>query len=159
MHIHLPQRFRVLLSFCIVVIVAMVFFIKSNSRPKNDYPHVTGKIIYLDSAMGSLPTRDVGKYRYLKIENYPYPFEIYADEQGARIDSLKKGDIVTARFYETSNTKEEHINRFLQFLEKNNKLYFKRTDFMANLGYVIIGLSIALMFFFYTLYKKNKIPY
>jgi len=137
----------------------MVFFIKSNSRQKNAYPHVRGEITYLDSAMGSLPLRDLGKYRYLKIENYPYPFEIYADEQGPRIDSLKKGDMVTAWFYETGNTKEEHINRFLQFLQKDNNLYFKRTDFMANLGYVIIGLSIALMFFFYTLYKKNKIRY
>jgi hypothetical protein len=72
---------------------------------------------------------------------------------------LKTGDIVTAYYYENSSTKEDGINRFLQFLEKDNKLYFKRTDFAIKLGCVMIALLLASMCLFYILYKKNKIPY
>ena len=109
--------------------------------------------------MGDMPNRDFGKYRYLEILNYQYPFEIYSDEQGKSIDSLKKGDIATVYFYENSFSGMDRINRFAQYIERNDKLYFKRTDFSKNLGYVMILLLLAMMVFFYLLYKKGKIPY
>ncbi|MDB5123633.1 MAG: hypothetical protein JWP94_1762 [Mucilaginibacter sp.] len=159
MHIHIPARFRFLLAFCLVTVIPVIIFIKSNSKPKSDYIHITGKLIYRDSVMGNLPFRDKGSYRYIKIENYQFPFQIYAEKQGASIDSLNVGDVVTVYFYENRFTKESGINNFLQYLEKDNKIYFKRTDFAKNVGYVIIGLLIVSIAFFYVLYKKGKMPY
>ncbi len=160
MHLHIHTKsFRVLLALSIVSILGVGFFIKNNSRSKNDYQQITGRLIYLDSKLGDLPYRDLGKYRYMRIEGYPYPFEIYADEQGASLDSLRKGDKVTAWFYETDNTREERINRFLQYLEENKKLYFKRTDFTANLGYILIAMILAALWLFYWFYKKGKLAW
>jgi len=158
LHIH-TKNFRVLLALAIIGIITGMYIIAVNSRPKNDYQHVTGRLTYLDSKLGDLPNRDLGKYRYAQIEGYPYPFEIYADEQGANVDSLKKGNEVTAWFYETDNTKEERINRFLQYLEKDKKLYFKRTDFQANFGYVLIALIVGALCLFYWFYNKGKMAW
>lgn len=160
MHLHIHSKnFRVLLALGIVGILFVAIFITNSSRQKKDYQHVTGRLIYLDSKFGGLPYRDMGKYRYVQIEGYAYPFEIYADEQGPSLDSLKKGDKVTAWFYETDNTREERINRFLQYLEKDKKLYFKRTGFTANLGYVLIALILSALCLFYWFYKKGKIAW
>jgi hypothetical protein len=160
MHLHIHSKnFRVLLALGIVGILLVIFFIKNSSRQKKDYPHLTGRLTYLDSKLGDLPYHEMGKYRYAQIEGYPYPFEIYADEQGPSLDSLKKGDKVTAWFYETNNTRDERINRFLQYLEKDKKLYFKRTGFTANLGYVLIALILGALCLFYWFYKKNKIAW
>jgi hypothetical protein len=158
-HPHIPARLRFLIAFCLVMFIPIVIFMRNDSKQKNEYPHITGKITYRDSILGNLPVRDMGLYRYIKIENYPYPFEIYSDTQSATMDSLKTGDIVTAYFYETDDAKEEKINRVLQFLQKGDKYYFKRTAFKQQLGYVMIGLLLAMMCFFYILYKKGKISY
>jgi hypothetical protein len=139
--------------------IGAVLLIRNSTKEKKDYNHITGRLTYLDKQMGNLPIRDIGEYRYVKIENYIYPFEIYADEQGARIDSLKTGDIVTAYFYENGFTRRDQLNRFLQYLEKDNKLYFKSGNAGVIAGYVVIAGSIFLIIFCYILYKRNKIAY
>jgi len=159
MHIHLPHNLRAYLAFSVVMIIVAIWIILKNSGMKDEYSHITGKLTYLDKHLSDLPNRDFGSNRYFKIENYAYPFEVYADKQSVRIDSLKIGDRVTAYFYETDNTHEEQINRYLQFLQKSNKMYFERTDFTQQLGYVIILMMLIFAYFCYHFYKAGKIPY
>jgi len=159
MHIPIPHNLRASFAFSIILIFAAIWLIKKNSGSKNDYSHVTGKLTYLSKRLGHLPNRDLGMYRYFKIENYAYPFEVYADEQGARMDSLKTGELVTAYFYETDNTHEEQVNRFLQFLQKDNKMYFTQRVFNKQIGYVLILLAIVFAYFCYLAYTSGKIEY
>lgn len=154
-----PVTFRTIFFISVIFCVGMVILMWRNFKEKNDYQYMTGKITYLDKKLGTLPFRDLGAYRYLVVENYPYPFEIYADEQGATIDSLKKGDVVTAYFYQTKSTQNEGINRFLQYLEKGNKLYFKRGNTIVIIGVIIIITMLLLSGWSYFLFKKGKIPY
>ncbi|WP_428328070.1 hypothetical protein [Mucilaginibacter sp.] len=136
-----------------------MILIKDSSREKSEYLHVSGKLIYRDSKLGKMPYRDSGAYRYIKIAGYSQPFEIYADEQGKLIDSLKIGNTVTAWYQKPYIPSQEGVNRFLQFLEKDNKLYFEPTGFQQQLGYAIILMALVMMLLFYVLYKKGKIAY
>lgn len=155
----LPLTFRIIVAVSFVLSIIFCVVMWRDSKEMKDYDHLTGKITYLDKQLGNLPNRDMGSYRYLKIENYRYPFEIYTDEQGARMDSLKTGDEVTVFFYQTGNTEQEGINRFAQFIEKNSKLYYKRGNFMITVGISMIVCLILLSVGCYFLYKKGKIPY
>jgi hypothetical protein len=130
-----------------------------NAKKKEDYDHLRGKITYLNQKLGNLPYRDVGLYRYLTIDNYQYPFEIYTDEQSARVDSLKTGDMVDVYFYQTGDTEKIHLNRFLQFLDKDDKPYFKRGNLIIGLGIASIAMLIALCVACYVFYKRGKMAY
>lgn len=157
--INFSLRFRTIAFIGIAIMVLGIVHARFNSKEKNEYDRIDGHITHLGEKLGALPNRDVGIYRYLVIDTYPFPFEIYADEQGKRIDSLKAGDMVTVFFYETGNTKSESLNRFLQYLEKDGGVYFVRGDFQKKLGFVVSGLGLMLILFVFILYKKNKIAY
>jgi hypothetical protein len=68
---HIPIKFRFLFSFCLVMIIPTVIFMKNSSRQKKDDLHVTGKLTYLDKKMGDLPYWDMGLYlQKLKIISF-----------------------------------------------------------------------------------------
>ena len=148
-----------MVALSIVMIGCSIYFIFLNTKAKSDYEHLTGKITYLEKSFGEYPSRNMGKYRYLNINNYAHVFEIYADEQSSKIDSLNNGDIVTAYFYETNSTNIEGINRYLQYLEKDNIIFYKKTSFSIIIGFVLIILAAILIMMSYIFYKQNKISY
>ncbi len=152
----LPLRFRIIFAISAILIAFMVYVIFLNSKEKTDYQKLSGNITYLDKQFVEYPNRDLGKYRYLKLNTYPYIFEIYSDEQSNRIDSLKIGENVDIYYYETNNTHLSQINRFLQYLEKDNKVFFKRENSNNIAGATVIGLSILLIIVSFILYKKDK---
>ena len=155
----LPLSFRVISTISGILIAFMIYVILLNSKAKTDYQKLSGSIIYLDKQFEEYPNRDLGKYRYLKLNTYPYIFEMYSDEQSSRIDSLKVGENVDVYYYEINNTHSEQINRFLQYLEKDNKVFFKRGNSNNIAGFVVIGISIVLIVGSFMLYKKGKILY
>jgi hypothetical protein len=155
----LPLTFRTIVLTGTVLSILFLVMIYRSTKEKTDYDQLSGKITYLNERLGNLPYRDLGRYRYLKIDGYQYPFEIYADDQAPLMDSLKTGDMITIYFYQTNNTIEEGINRFTQFIEKGDKLYFKRGNFIIGLSITMIIFMISLSVWCYFLYKRGKIPY
>jgi len=120
----------------------------------------------LDKELGTLPVRHHGKYRYLEIDGYPYPFEIFVGNEPGdfkpkyeRIDNLKQGDTVSIFYYETENTKNEGINRFIQFIDKDGQSFFERGNSNKLMGIAFIGLSIMLTVSGLVLWKLKKIPF
>jgi len=155
----LPLTFRVVVAITIALSIFMIVVIYTNTKEKNEYDHITSEITYLNEKLGDLPNRDLGLYRYLKIDGYAYPFEIYADDQAPLMDSLKTGDVITIYFYQTNSTIKEGINRYTQFIEKDNKLYFKRGNVVIVIGIFVIIIMVLLSAWCYFLYKRGKIPY
>ena len=155
----LPLSFRVISFIAAILIAAMIYMIMLSSKEKTDYQKLSGKVIYLDKQYEKYSLKDLGKYRYLKIDTYPYIFEMYSDEQPKRIDSLKSGDKVSVYYYETNNTHSEQINRFLQYLEKDNKIFFQRGNSNKIAGFVVIGLSIILILGSFILHKNDRMQY
>jgi len=155
----IPLSFRSVVALSIFLSIIFGVLMWRNSKEKKEYDHLNGKITYLDQKLGELPYRDLGLYRYLKIDSYQYPFEIYTDEQSARIDSLKVGDVVDAYFYQTGDTEKIHLNRFLQFLDKDDKPYFKRVNLIVGFGIASIAMLITLCIACYVFYKRGKMAY
>ncbi|MEP2670484.1 MAG: hypothetical protein ABJH04_15890 [Cyclobacteriaceae bacterium] len=157
---------RGIIAVAIVLVAMMVVYIKMNSKEKFEYNNTTGTIIYLDKQLGQLPVRNMGKYRYLAIEDYEYPFEIFVGSESGdfkpkfeRIDNLVLGDTVTVFYYETEDTVNDGVNRFIQFIDKGNDSYFVRGNSSKTLGLVLISICILLAIGGGILWKLKKIEF
>jgi hypothetical protein len=162
----LPLRFRVIVVISVLLVIMGILIMNRSSKPKTDYKKITSSIVFIGKQFRELPYRDIGKFRYLKIEDYPFPFEIFIGNESGdfkakseKLDSLKIGDNISVYFYETANTRQEGINRFAQFIEKDNELYFERGNSNRILGLVIIVISILLIVFSYIMMRMKKIRY
>jgi len=164
--ISIPLNLRGIVAVSIGLVVLMILTIRLNSKEKSDYNRTTGQITYLDKELGTLPVRHLGKYRYLEVDGYSFPFEIFVGNESGdfkpkyeQIDNLKKGDTISVFYYETENTQSEGINRFIQFVDKDGQSFFERGDSNKVMGIVIIGLSIILTISGFVLWKLKKIPF
>jgi len=146
----------------IIVLGLGIFVTVNNSKDKIEYDKSVGTIEYLDKEFQNLPTRHKGDFRYLKIDSYPYLFEIYepnSEPTQSTIDDLTVGDEIEIYYYETSDTRNIGLNRFTQFIDKNGQPYFVRSGFQKQLGFVIIGLSLLLNIMAFVLWKKGKLKW
>ncbi len=164
--IPVPFNLRGIIAVSIILAALMIVYIQKNSKEKSEYEKTTGQIIYLDQQLGELPLRDPGKYRYLKVEGYEYPFEIFVGKESGdfkpkfeKIDNLKPGDTVTVFYYQTENTRSVGINRFIQFIDKNNDSYFEIGDSIKTMGAVIICLCALITVGGFVLWKMKKISF
>lgn len=146
----------------LIISILSIFVIRNNSKEKNEYLKVVGTVEYFDKEFQHLPTRHKGDFRYLIIDNYPYPFEIYkpnSEPTKRNIDDLKIGDKIELFYYEIDNTHEIGINKFTQFIDKNEEPYFIRNSFQKNLGYGIIGICILMTLGAFGLWKFDKLKW
>jgi hypothetical protein len=156
--IHISVR-GVIFATAIVAILG-ILVIRNNSKAKSDYKISKGKIEFLEKKFQNLPNRDFGKFRYLKIESYPYLFEIYepnSEKTKFTIDDLKRGDLIDIYYYETSDTRSSGINRFAQFIDRNSEPYFIRNGFQKQLGYIILILILLINIMALIFWRKGKL--
>jgi len=161
-----PVSFRGITAVMIVLIGFMVFYMYQNMKEKPEYDKTTGRIAYLDKQLGNLPFRDLGKYRYLIVEGYSYPFEIFIGSDAGdfkpkfeQIDNLHRDDTVTVYYYETDNTRGEGINRFMQYIDKKSTSFFELGNSARTTGIIIITLCILVILGAAALWKFRKIPF
>ena len=65
------------LAGALTVLVLAFFVIYRSAREKEAFYSTEGSIVFLDSTYNDLPLRDMGKYRYLKVDSYPKVFELF----------------------------------------------------------------------------------
>lgn len=166
MIIPIPIRFRVIAIVSLILTGVFLFYIQRDSKEKNDYEKLTGILTYIEPEYGDYPVRHIGKYRYLQIESYPFPFEIFIGKDFGdfkpkfeQIDKLKTGDVVTLYYYETENDRRSGINRNVQFIDKNGISYFERGSSKNVMAVVMIFVCFALIGFSYYGFRKGKIQY
>ncbi len=150
---------RVIIASLMVLGIG-IFVIVNNSKEKTDYNKVSGTIEYLGKDYQNLPIRHKGDFRYLKVDTYPYMFEIYEPNSmptEKTIDNLSIGDAIDVYYYETSNTRTEGINRYTQFIDKDKQPHFIRNGFQKQLGYILIGLCILMNIGVFIIWKKGKL--
>ncbi len=158
--------FRSITVIAIIMIIMMIVYMQMNSKKKTEYTATTGQITYLDQQFEQWPPRNLGKYRYLKIEGYEYPFQIFVGKDAGdfkpkmeQIDLLKVGDTVTVFYYELEDTRKIGVNNFAQFIEKDNQPYFERGDSAKTMGIVVIVLAGLLIIGGFCLWKWGKIAF
>ena len=164
--ISIPLNLRGIIAVSIAMTGMMIVYIQLNTKEKSDYEKTTGQITYLDKKFGPLPVRDLGKYRYLEVKGYEYPFEIFVGSAPGdfkpkfeQIDHLKLGDTITAFYYRTDDTADEGINRFIQFIDKDNNAYFERGNSSKILGGVVLSICALLTIGGVVLWKIKKIKF
>lgn len=158
--IHISVRGVLVAS--LIIAALSIFVIRNSSKEKLEYESINGKIEYIGKEYQHLPTRHKGDFRYLLVEGYPYPFEIYEPNSKPTvnvIDDLRVGDIVDIYFYEIDNTHKIGINKFTQFIDKNRTPYFIRNSFQKSLGYLILGMCLLLNIGSFILWKFKKLKW
>jgi hypothetical protein len=154
----IQMRLRVLLAIALGIAIASLYYMFSNVIAKKDCQQKTGNIVFLNKQFLNLPKKeDIGNYRYISINNYPFIFELKPAEQSQRIDSLQIGDEITLFYTDFSETSNVNINRSLQFIEKNNKLYYKEHGNENTIGMVGIAIAVLMAFISFLLFKKGTI--
>ena len=144
----------------VLLIVLSVFVMINNSKDKPEYEKTTGRIDFFAKEFQHFPVQHKGDFRYLKLNTYPYVFEIYEPNSKPtekKIDDLKVGDEIDVYYYETSNTRNEGINRFTQFIDKDEQPYFIRNGFQKQLAFVCIGLVVFMNVMTWAFWKKGKL--
>lgn len=164
--ISIPLNLRGIIAVSIALTGFMIFYIQKNSNEKSEYEKTTGQILYLDKQLGQLPVRDFGKYRYLQVKGYKYPFEIFIGNESGdfkpkfeKVDNLNLGDTITVYYYQTDDTMNEGINRFIQFIDKNEKSYFERGNSSKAIGVIVISICGLLTVGGLMLWKRRKIEF
>ena len=153
---------RGVFSISLLVAGLGIYCVVLSSKKKEQYEKRTGQIEYFGKTFLNYPVRDHEYYRYIKINTYPYMFEVYtanADKASLQIDSLRTGDKVDVYFYEWGDETKQGINRNLQFIDKETLPYFKRGNFKMQLGYCIIAMSLLLNLLSFVLWKKGKLAW
>lgn len=156
--IHISVRGVIFAS--LIVLTIGIFVLTNNSKEKDEYEKTSGFIEYFEKEFENLPNRHKGDYRYLKVNTYPYLFEIYepnSAETERMIDDLKVGDEIDVYFYETADTRSIGLNRFVQFIDKEKQPYFIRSGFQKQLGYVLIALSALMNLMAFAFWKKGSL--
>ena len=139
-----------------------IFVVQNNSRTRDDYQKSSGTIEYLALEFQHLPVRHKGDYRYLKIDSYPYMFEIYepnSEPDDRTIDNLETGDEIDIYYYETGHTHESGLNRYTQFIYHHGQSYFVRNGFQEQLGYIVIGLSLLINVMAFAFWKQGRLDW
>lgn len=144
----------------------MVWYMRINNKPKHEYNVTTGSIVYLENQLPGISSHNSPKFRYLAINGYAYPFEIFIGKSAGdfkpkfeNIDELHTGDTISVWYYETSNTKESGINRFIQFIYKDNKPYYIRGNSSGTIGMAVIGLGVLILIIALEAYRRKKIAF
>ncbi len=164
--VSIPLNLRGIIVVAIALSAMMVVYIQLNSKDKLEYEKTTGQVSYIDKQLGQLPLRDLGKYRYLKVEGYEFPFEIFVGSESGdfkpkfeQLDNIAIGDTITIFYYQTEDTKRDGLNRFTQYIDKRKVSYFERGDSSKTLGGVVILMSVLLTIGGFILWKKKKIGF
>lgn len=143
----------------IFLFVISLLVIVRNSKDKQEYDHLSTIIQSLDKEYNGYAGRHPGDFRYMIVDRYPYPFEIYEpnlSQTDRTIDDLAPGDRIDIYFYEIDQTHEVGINRFIQFIDKDGQPYLIRNEYQQNLGYFLLVLSILVGLLSVWIWKKES---
>jgi hypothetical protein len=166
MMIPIPLNLRGLVAVSIALIIFILIVIGRDTKHKSEYDHITGEIIYFEKQLGKFPSRNFGKYRYIKLSNYEYSFEIFIGNEFGdfkpkfeQIDNLKLGDTITVFFYETSDVQKNWINRHVQYIDMKDNSFFERGASSKKIGMVAILLCVFIALGGFVLWKFKKIEF
>ena len=138
-----------LIGAAIMFIVMSGYLITRSDKPRGDFIHQKGTISYLSQvhplrAQSEPRPKDV----YLILNEYDRIFEMFTGTDKGdfsprvnRLTELKIGDEIDIYFEETTKTRMQQVNRILQYLDKDEELFYLRSKADKYIGYFILGSS------------------
>jgi hypothetical protein len=134
----------------ILAIIAGLYMFYRSEKPMEEFDKVQGTIINLSQHYGN---RNDPKFRYLQIEGYDKVFSIFIGHDPAdfspkseQIDKLAIGDLVTVYHSDTpmQRNNDPDLDKGIQYLEKDGKLYYEKGNKDKYFAYFFIPLGILL---------------
>ncbi len=156
------RSFRSVLFACIIIFTISIGIIYKNSLNKNELISSTGAITFLEKKYKEWPLRDYEKYKYIQIDSYDLPFEIFNGKDFmdfkpkiCAIDELKPGDTVT--IYYSKKESKKNINQSLCYIDKEGKTYYERSSQGMVVGIFCLLSSILLAAAAWFGYRKGQL--
>jgi hypothetical protein len=119
------------ISAMLISIALLVLYLLNANKPKTAFTRVDGIITSITNTNEHYPGKDSSRYRYIKIDNYPKPFEIFTGKAAGdfkaeleHIVYLSPGDVVTIYFKETANTEAAAVNNLARFIYRGEDPIF-----------------------------------
>ena len=138
----MQSNLKAIIVVASVIAIVSMYMLSLKAKDKKELKQSTGTIVLIDKQFLNLPARsDIGKYRFISINTYPYVFEIKTGSDAQNIDKLNLGDKITVYYNDLGESDRSGINKTLQFIDKNNSQVYKSSSSYFVFG--IIGLIIA----------------
>ncbi|HTN16380.1 MAG TPA: hypothetical protein VL092_01770 [Chitinophagaceae bacterium] len=141
----LKSMWGVLGLICLAVYGLLCF-----TKKKEDL--VKGKIEFVGQTYEQLPSRHAGKYRFIKVEGFGKPFEVFVGKDAGdfkpefeQVDLLQAGDEVLV--YYVAGQKDFDAVHNVQRIESNGKAFFiagKSTIWIMGVC-LVLGVVIAIV--------------
>lgn len=146
------------------LIVLFCYYIYRDGNPKTSFKQVRGIVTALHNFHKDFPGKDTACYRFLSIDRYPKPFELYMaktaggfKQQLNLINDLRTGDSVTVFYRESLNTYADPVNNLVYFIERGNTPVFIDGNSKKYLSYGMIFFFALLILILFILKKKGTI--
>jgi hypothetical protein len=130
----------------VILIISLLVYLLSAGKPKTAFTRVDGIITSITNSNEHYPGKDSSLYRYIEIDSYPKPFEIFVGKAAGdfkaeleHIAYLKAGDTVSIYFKETAKTATAAVNNLARFIDRGSEPIFKEGNSKRMLIYALIA--------------------
>ena len=147
-----------------VCIVLSLVYVQKGDKQRSAFQKISGNIISIDNSDERYAGKDTSKFRYISIDNFPKPFEIFIGKSTGdfkptfeQVDNLKVGDSLTVYFDESNKSKNDPVNRLAYFIDRGSEVIFIHGNSIKSLIYGLIIFCALFMIVLVILKKKGKI--
>lgn len=149
------------LAVCIII---TLITIQRGDKERSAFQSVSGYLVSTENVHERYTGKDTAKYRYIQIDNYPQPFQVFIGKSPGdfkpkfeKIDHLKVGDSITVYFEETNRTRNEPVNNLAYYIDKSSEVIFIKGNSIKSLLYGLVIFCFLVMIGLFILKKKRKI--
>ena len=149
------------LAFCFAL---SLFLYSRATKNKADFTATSGVVEYLENNHPFYPNKNAHKFRYLKVEGYAKPFELFIGKDAGdfkprfeRVDLLQPGDTVTVYYDENLYTKKDPVSRLVYFIDRKQETIFVKGHWEKNLAYFLAAISLIVLVWVLRLKQRGKI--
>jgi hypothetical protein len=148
----------------IISIVFLIVYLLNAGKSKTAFTRVDGIIESIMSTNEHYPGKDSSRFRYIQIDNYPKPFEVFIGKAASdfkaeleHIEYLQPGDLVTIYFEETAKTEAAAVNNLARFIDRGEEPIFREGNSKRSLIYGLIGFCTVFSLVLLLLRRMGKI--
>ena len=160
-----PIFYKSVFSVCIIIFLTLLLYRRAD-KEKESFTHIRGAVVSVEKTYQDLPSRDLGKYRYIQLDGYPVPFEVFIGKESGdfqpdleQVDSLRVGDIVDIFYAEEDFLSEqESVNRLAYFIDRDDLAIFKKgSGWEKGMAYFLFSVSFLLLVVLIYLKRVGKV--
>jgi hypothetical protein len=152
-----------IISLIICIIISLIYVQKGDTE-RNAFENIKGIIVSINNTNELYIGKDTSKFRYVQIDNYPQPFQIFIGKSTGdfkpkfeQIDLLNIGDSISIYFEETFKTKNAAVNNLVYFIDRKSEVIFIKGNAIKGFIYGLMIFCFIFICVLVFLKKRGKI--